>query len=98
MHLSIRYEGQEREIEVPPGVTIAEAARRSGIPLFGTCHGQGLCCQCSRRVREGIDALLTTGGEPYPHNPQDAPYVKACLAYVERAGVSIDGDSRARGW
>src|SRR5438874_164047 len=67
MKISLRYHGEECELDVPEGMTIAAAAKLEGMQLFGSCNGNNLCAQCSCEVRDGIDALVKRNGEPYEH-------------------------------
>jgi uncharacterized 2Fe-2S/4Fe-4S cluster protein (DUF4445 family) len=59
--------GGEREIEVPGGTTVLEAARRAGLSIESPCSGSGLCgkCKskisalCAKNVRSPDNALLS---------------------------------------
>jgi uncharacterized 2Fe-2S/4Fe-4S cluster protein (DUF4445 family) len=42
-----------REVRVPPGVTLFEAASWNGIAIDSTCGGHGTCKKCKVQVREG---------------------------------------------
>jgi uncharacterized 2Fe-2S/4Fe-4S cluster protein (DUF4445 family) len=42
-----------REVRVPPGVTVFEAASWNGIAIDSTCGGHGTCKKCKVQVRDG---------------------------------------------
>jgi uncharacterized 2Fe-2S/4Fe-4S cluster protein (DUF4445 family) len=51
VRLTFRPEGgREREISVPPGVTLFDAASWNGIAIDSTCGGHGTCRKCGVRV------------------------------------------------
>ena len=96
MKIALRYRGNEKEIDVPEGQTIAEAVRANGMNVLGSCGGQGLCAQCSCFVRAGMQSLFTVGtGEPAVPSGY-APFAMTCKTIVTGEGVSIDTDRRAR--
>jgi len=52
----ISYEvdgGRSREVRVPAGVTLFDAASWNGIAIDSTCGGHGTCRKCKVRVTEG---------------------------------------------
>ncbi len=98
MKIFLKYRGQEQELDVPDGKTIADAAKEQGMRLLGSCGGQNVCAHCSCFVREGIEKLLTKNGEPYEHQEGFAPYVKTCQVTPGAEGISIDADNRSRRW
>lgn len=87
--------GEPAAYEAKPGQTLAEIAKQSGIPMYGSCQGQNICCQCSRRVVEGLANLLRKTGEPYVLPENAAPYVRTCQI-VPSGDVTVDCDSRGR--
>ena len=48
----IRLDGAEREVDVRPGETIVQAARRAGLEPPTSCE-EGYCACCMARLREG---------------------------------------------
>ena len=40
-------------VEVPPGTSLLDAARRAGVPIRNDCGGQGACKRCLITVRRG---------------------------------------------
>ena len=87
--------GEEILIEAEPGKTIAQIAEERGIRLFGSCKGSSMCCQCSRRIKAGIETLLRRGGGPYIIPENAAPFVRTCQA-VPGSDVTVECESQAR--
>jgi 3-ketosteroid 9alpha-monooxygenase subunit B len=54
----IRLDGAEREVEVKPGETIVQAARRAGLEPPTSCE-EGYCACCMARLREGTGEMKT---------------------------------------
>jgi 3-ketosteroid 9alpha-monooxygenase subunit B len=52
----IRLDGDEREVEVRPGETIVQAARRAGLEPPTSCE-EGYCACCMARLREGTGEM-----------------------------------------
>jgi 3-ketosteroid 9alpha-monooxygenase subunit B len=52
----IRLDGAEREVEVRPGETIVQAARRAGLEPPTSCE-EGYCACCMARLREGTGEM-----------------------------------------
>lgn len=42
----IEMEGGQRDVEVPAGTTVLEAARAHDLPITGTCGGSMVCATC----------------------------------------------------
>ncbi len=87
--------GEPAAYEAQQGKTLAEIAKQNGIPMYGSCQGQNICCQCARRVVEGIGNLLRKTGEQYVLPEKAAPYVRTCQV-VPSGDVTVDCDSRGR--
>ena len=51
--VDLRFEPSGRQIRVPTGVTIFDAASWNGIAIDSTCGGHGTCKKCRVRVRGG---------------------------------------------
>lgn len=58
----VRFEPQGKELDVPAGVTLWEAARRAGMPVGTPCGGQLQCGMCRLTVLEGEENLLPATG------------------------------------
>lgn len=57
MPVTIRFEPSGHEVEVAPGTTLLEAARRVGLPVASACREQFTCGRCGMRVLAGDAAL-----------------------------------------
>ena len=61
--------GQPREVRVPAGVTLFDAASWNGIAVDSTCGGHGTCKKCKVRILDGsvpvqkLDVRAFTGDE-----------------------------------
>jgi ferredoxin len=53
----VTFRPSGRALEVAPGTTLFEAARRAGLPLAGACGAGGLCARCGLRVLAGAAQL-----------------------------------------
>jgi 2Fe-2S ferredoxin len=53
----IRFDPDGIEVEVPPGTTILEAARKAGAQVGSACGGVCACSTCHVYVKEGLTAL-----------------------------------------
>jgi uncharacterized 2Fe-2S/4Fe-4S cluster protein (DUF4445 family) len=49
----LHFTPAEREVRVPPGVSVFEAASWNGIAIDSTCGGHGTCKKCKIRVLDG---------------------------------------------
>jgi uncharacterized 2Fe-2S/4Fe-4S cluster protein (DUF4445 family) len=49
----LHFTPSDKEIRVPPGVTVFDAASWNGIAIDSTCGGHGTCRKCLVRVDEG---------------------------------------------
>jgi ferredoxin len=47
----------EREIRVPAGTSLLEAARRAGLPVASACGADGICARCGLDILEGAEGL-----------------------------------------
>ncbi|HVH08144.1 MAG TPA: ferredoxin--NADP reductase [Myxococcota bacterium] len=53
---TIRLDGAERDVDVKPGETIVQAARRAGLEPPTSCE-EGYCACCMARLREGAGEM-----------------------------------------
>lgn len=53
----VRFEPSGREIRVPAGTSLLEAARRAGLPVASACGAGGICGRCGLSILKG-DASL----------------------------------------
>ncbi|WP_218030137.1 ASKHA domain-containing protein [Pseudonocardia hydrocarbonoxydans] len=82
----IRFEpdgAQSREVRVPAGATLFDAASWNGIAVDSTCGGHGTCRKCRMRVVEG--AVPVSRLDPRAFGPDElrAGWRLACVAHAE---------------
>jgi 2Fe-2S ferredoxin len=53
----VSYQPEGMSVEVEPGTTILEAARRCGAPVGSACGGNLACSTCHVWVKTGADSL-----------------------------------------
>jgi len=70
-------------IEVEPGTSLLDAARRADLPIRNDCGGQGVCGRCHVEIRRGEVERLTSR-----HTPPEGTDL-ACRTLVNRAGVEV---------
>ncbi|MGQ0576280.1 MAG: ASKHA domain-containing protein [Pseudonocardia sp.] len=78
-----------REVRVPSGVTLFDAASWNGIAVDSTCGGHGTCRKCRMQVVEGAVAISRL--DPRAFGPEElrAGWRLACTAVAER-DVTVD--------
>ena len=57
MECVVRFLPSQREIRVPAGTSLLEAARRAGLPIASACGAEGLCARCGLDILEGGEQL-----------------------------------------
>ena len=57
MDVRIRFEPSQREVQVPAGTTLIEAAQRAGLPIASTCGADGACGRCGLEILAGGETL-----------------------------------------
>ncbi|MGE0029421.1 MAG: ASKHA domain-containing protein, partial [Thermoleophilia bacterium] len=72
--------GQPREVRVPTGVTLFDAASWNGIAVDSTCGGHGTCRKCRMRVTEGEMAVSRLDPRAYTPDELRAGWRLACTA------------------
>ena len=81
MACNVRFLPFDREVEVPTGVLIGDAAQQAGIDVLMPCGGQGRCGRCAVIVQEGQVRRRST----QRLSPDDVAegYALACQTVVE---------------
>lgn len=60
----VTFRPSGKQVRVPTGTTILDAARRVGLPVASGCAANGLCGRCGVTVLAGASAVSTeTSGE-----------------------------------
>jgi uncharacterized 2Fe-2S/4Fe-4S cluster protein (DUF4445 family) len=57
MECLVRFLPSGREVRVPEGTTLLDAARRVGLPVAMACGEEGLCARCGLQIVDGGEAL-----------------------------------------
>jgi len=81
----VRFLPADREVEVPAGTLLSEAAQEACVDVNMPCGGQGRCGRCAVIVDEGTVRRLSTGR--LSQEDVAAGYVLACQAAVETDSV-----------
>jgi ferredoxin len=53
----VRFLPSERQIGVPRGTTLLEAARSAGLPVASACGADAICARCGLDILQGGQAL-----------------------------------------
>lgn len=69
-----------REVRVPTGVTVFEAASWNGIAIDSTCGGHGTCKKCKIQVRDGSVPVSRLDVRAFTGDQLKAGWRLACLA------------------
>ena len=70
----------ERDVRVPPGVTVFDAASWNGIAIDSTCGGHGTCRKCKIRVVEGEVPVARLDPRAFSTDQLRQGWRLACLA------------------
>ena len=76
--------GQEREVRVPTGVTVFDAASWNGIAIDSTCGGHGTCRKCKVRVVRGEVPVARLDPRAFGPDQLRQGWRLACLATAQR--------------
>ena len=83
----IRFEpdgARPKEVRVPAGATLFDAASWNGIAVDSTCGGHGTCRKCKMRVVEGDVAVSRLDPRAFDPDQLRAGWRLACRARAER--------------
>ncbi len=72
--IRVEFEGTNRVLEVRPGHTILELARRARVDIYSPCGGEGQCGRCAVRVEGDVERL----SPPPPHMDPAMGLLLAC--------------------
>jgi uncharacterized 2Fe-2S/4Fe-4S cluster protein (DUF4445 family) len=70
----------EREVRVPSGVSVFDAASWNGIAIDSTCGGHGTCKKCKVRVLDGAVAVSRLDNRAFTPEQLGEGWRLACLA------------------
>ncbi|GAB3430997.1 ASKHA domain-containing protein [Actinophytocola sediminis] len=85
----IAFSPSGREIRVPPGVAVFDAASWNGIAIDSTCGGHGTCRKCRIQVTAGDIPVSTMDERAFTGAELAAGWRLACLARAA-ADVAVD--------
>ena len=78
---TVLFEPDKKEITVPKGFTLLEAARKADIHINASCNGKGACGKCKLIIKSG---QFETDDTPLLSNTEkEKDYVLACLTKVK---------------
>lgn len=80
----VTFENENVVLEVEPGTSILEAARKAGIAIESPCNGAGVCGKCKlyRTQVSPMEALLIRKCV-YTSRHEDEGYILACQACIQ---------------
>ena len=86
--MRVDFDPSGRQVEIPAGSTVMDAARAAGIELASVCGGEGTCGRC--RV------VIVSGALPPPTGADRRALSRAGIAASERLAcrVAVGGDLR----
>src|SRR5881394_1202015 len=70
----------QREVRVPPGVSVFDSASWNGIAIDSTCGGHGTCKKCRVRVVAGDVPVSAADARAFSPAQLDDGWRLACLA------------------
>jgi ferredoxin len=83
----VSFSIQDRQVEVPQGTTLLEAARLAGVHLNASCNGKGSCGKCRLVVESGD--LDTSSTALLSEGERARGYVLACQSRVVTGDVAV---------
>jgi uncharacterized 2Fe-2S/4Fe-4S cluster protein (DUF4445 family) len=85
----IAFTPSDREVRVPPGVTVFDAASWNGIAIDSTCGGHGTCKKCKVQVTGGSIPVARLDQRAFTPEQLSSGWRLACLAQASH-DVTID--------
>ncbi|MDQ3481644.1 MAG: ASKHA domain-containing protein [Actinomycetota bacterium] len=76
----LRFTPADRDVKVPPGVSVFDAASWNGIAIDSTCGGHGTCKKCKVRILDGSVPVSRLDQRSFTADQLDAGWRLACLA------------------
>ncbi len=78
--VQLSFSPSGREVRVPPGVTVFDAASWNGIAIDSTCGGHGTCKKCKIRLLGGATPVHRLDERSFTHDQLASGWRLACLA------------------
>lgn len=76
----LQFTPSEREVRVPPGVSVFDAASWNGIAIDSTCGGHGTCKKCKIKVTSGNVPVSALDMRAFDSEQLEQGWRLACLA------------------
>jgi uncharacterized 2Fe-2S/4Fe-4S cluster protein (DUF4445 family) len=76
----LHFDPADREVRVPPGVTVFDAASWNGIAIDSTCGGHGTCKKCKVQIIEGTVPVSRLDTRSFSAEQLSVGWRLACLA------------------
>ncbi|HSS67899.1 MAG TPA: ASKHA domain-containing protein [Nocardioidaceae bacterium] len=76
----LHFEPSEREVRVPPGVSVFDAASWNGIAIDSTCGGHGTCKKCKVQIVQGSVPVQRLDQRSFTNEQLGLGWRLACLA------------------
>jgi uncharacterized 2Fe-2S/4Fe-4S cluster protein (DUF4445 family) len=76
----LHFTPSDREVRVPPGVSVFDAASWNGIAIDSTCGGHGTCKKCKVQIVGGIVPVQRLDMRSFSADQLKAGWRLACLA------------------
>jgi uncharacterized 2Fe-2S/4Fe-4S cluster protein (DUF4445 family) len=78
--VKLKFAPSDREVRVPPGVTVFDAASWNGIAIDSTCGGHGTCKKCKVQIVDGSVPISRLDVRSFSREQLDHGWRLACLA------------------
>ncbi len=78
--VGLSFSPSGREVRVPPGVTVFDAASWNGLAIDSTCGGHGTCKKCKVQITGGSVPVHRLDQRTFSTEELDAGWRLACLA------------------
>ncbi len=76
----LHFSPADREVRVPPGVSVFDAASWNGIAIDSTCGGHGTCKKCRVQIRDGSVPISRLDVRSFTQDQLEDGWRLACLA------------------
>jgi uncharacterized 2Fe-2S/4Fe-4S cluster protein (DUF4445 family) len=76
----LHFQPADREVRVPPGVSVFDAASWNGIAIDSTCGGHGTCKKCKVQILEGAVPAQRLDARSFTNDQLSLGWRLACLA------------------
>ncbi len=76
----LRFTPADRDVKVPPGVSVFDAASWNGIAIDSTCGGHGTCKKCKVKIIDGSVPVSRLDQRSFTADQLEEGWRLACLA------------------